>query len=272
MSERRPGIRKHELFLLAVLLLLRAGLGIAYSLATPLGEAPDEADHFAYAAYILAGRTAAGRSRDYPGESIRRCITWRLRGGQGRPAARPTPASSAPTPTWLSAPAPSHRTSSSTRRLEARPLARRSADPVCGTVCVHPRGVGLRSCHLPAGAGAVAAGGPTLPLGGAAFAAFLPESLFIGGVMSNDMLAAMWSTLALLFTAKLLRAREAAAPGSSDIAASKPSRPRSRPSLPVCASALPSFPRPVRGRWPPRSCWLPLVWRSQCSLSGPRHR
>ena len=31
----------------------------------------------------------------------------------------------------------------------------------------------------------------------AAFAAFLPESLFVGGAMSNDMFAAMWATLAL---------------------------------------------------------------------------
>ena len=35
------------------------------------------------------------------------------------------------------------------------------------------------------------------PLAAAAFVAFLPESLFIGGAMSNDMMAAMWSALAL---------------------------------------------------------------------------
>ena len=40
-------------------------------------------------------------------------------------------------------------------------------------------------------------GRPELAFGAAAFAAFLPESLFVGGSMSNDMLAAMWSTLAL---------------------------------------------------------------------------
>jgi 4-amino-4-deoxy-L-arabinose transferase-like glycosyltransferase len=38
---------------------------------------------------------------------------------------------------------------------------------------------------------------PYVALAGAAFAAFLPESLFIAGAMSNDMLAAMWATLAL---------------------------------------------------------------------------
>jgi len=46
------------------------------------------------------------------------------------------------------------------------------------------------------------------PLAGAAFVAFLPESLFIGGAMSNDMLAAMWATLALWLG---LRARGAGA-------------------------------------------------------------
>ena len=38
---------------------------------------------------------------------------------------------------------------------------------------------------------------PYLALSGAAFAAFLPESLFIAGAMSNDMFAAMWALLAL---------------------------------------------------------------------------
>ena len=37
---------------LVVLLAARLILGFAYSAATPLGEAPDEADHYAYAAFI----------------------------------------------------------------------------------------------------------------------------------------------------------------------------------------------------------------------------
>ncbi len=40
-----------------------------------------------------------------------------------------------------------------------------------------------------------------VPLAAAAFVAFLPESLFVGGAMSNDMLAAMWSALALWMAA-----------------------------------------------------------------------
>jgi 4-amino-4-deoxy-L-arabinose transferase-like glycosyltransferase len=44
------------------------------------------------------------------------------------------------------------------------------------------------------------------PLAAAAFVAFLPESLFIGSAMSNDILAAMWSALALWLS---LRARSA---------------------------------------------------------------
>ena len=37
---------------LLILLALRLALSLAYSSLTPLGEAPDEADHYAYAAYI----------------------------------------------------------------------------------------------------------------------------------------------------------------------------------------------------------------------------
>jgi len=37
---------------LALLLLLRLVLGLAYSALNPLGEAPDEADHYAYVVYI----------------------------------------------------------------------------------------------------------------------------------------------------------------------------------------------------------------------------
>ena len=40
-------------------------LSLAYSLATPLGEAPDEADHYAYAAYILhEGKLPVGPRND----------------------------------------------------------------------------------------------------------------------------------------------------------------------------------------------------------------
>ncbi|MEJ5198313.1 MAG: hypothetical protein WHX53_05275, partial [Anaerolineae bacterium] len=41
---------------LAFLLLARLLLGLAYSIAIPAGEAPDEADHLAYAAYIAQER------------------------------------------------------------------------------------------------------------------------------------------------------------------------------------------------------------------------
>ena len=53
MTEAAPQRDRWIMATLAGLLILRALFGIAYSLATPLGEAPDEADHFAYAAYIL---------------------------------------------------------------------------------------------------------------------------------------------------------------------------------------------------------------------------
>ncbi len=38
--------------MLGLLLAARLVLGFAYSALNPLGEAPDEADHYAYAAYI----------------------------------------------------------------------------------------------------------------------------------------------------------------------------------------------------------------------------
>src|SRR5450759_5274091 len=42
---------------LILILALRLVLGLSYSALNPLGEAPDEADHYAYAAYI--GREAS---------------------------------------------------------------------------------------------------------------------------------------------------------------------------------------------------------------------
>ncbi len=202
MSERRPGIRKHELFLLAVLLLLRAGLGIAYTLAMPLGEAPDEADHFAYAAYILAeGRLPADpaitQAKHPPLYYLAAAAAARAAGGTADPSflrANPDMAFGA------GALASNFFVHTS---LEERPwrggvltlYAGRFVSILAGLVFV------LATYLL---GRALWPRRPDIALGGAAFAAFLPESLFIGGAMSNDMLAAMWSTLALLFTARLV--------------------------------------------------------------------
>ncbi len=169
--------------------------GLAYSLATPLGEAPDEADHYAYAAYIVQeGRLPAGSEMT-----------------QGKH----------PPLYYLLAAAAGHAAGGDGDRsfLRANPDMGFGAASQAGNFFVHttvedwPWRDGVltmrmgRLLSIVAGLVLVAGtyllgrtvwpGRPELAFGAATFAAFLPESLFVGGSMSNDMLAAMWSTLAL---------------------------------------------------------------------------
>ena len=219
MTQRRPGIRKHEIFLLAVLLLLRAGLSIAYSLATPLGEAPDEADHYAYAAYIVQeGRLPAGpemtQGKHPPLYYLAAALAGKIAGGTADRnflRANPDMAFGPDSPALnffvhTALEDPSWQGGVLTMR------AGRFVSILAGLVLVLATYL-LGRALWPRQLG--------LALGGAAFAAFLPESLFVGSVMSNDMFAAMWSALALLFTAKLLRTQEASVPESSDFAVFK---------------------------------------------------
>ncbi|MDQ1301281.1 MAG: hypothetical protein QG637_1202, partial [Chloroflexota bacterium] len=167
-------------------------LGLAYSVAIPLGEAPDEADHLAYAAYIAQEQ--------------------RLPQGAEMTQAKHPPlyhALAAAVAGWVGL---------DTGFLRANPDSGFTADAspnffIHTTAESWPWRAGPRAMHLArlisvlAGLGVVGMtyalgcalwpGRPALAVGAAAFAAFLPESLFIGGAMSNDMLAALLGTMAL---------------------------------------------------------------------------
>ena len=166
---------------LAFLLLARLALGLAYSIAIPAGEAPDEADHLAYAAYIA-------REHRLP---------------QG---AEMTQAKHPPLYHALAA-AVGGRAGMDTSFLRANPDVGFTADAapnffVHTTLEDWPWRDGPLAMHLArlvsvlAGVGLVAAvyalgvavwpRRPDLALAAAAFVAFLPESLFIAAAMNND--------------------------------------------------------------------------------------
>lgn len=181
--------------LLAAILALRLILGIAYSLATPLGEAPDEADHFAYAAYILEHRALPvgpemTQGKHPPLYHALAAVAAAVVGGS------PDRSFLRANPDMSFAPDSQARNFFVRTRLEDWPWqggvlamrAGRAVSIVAGLVLV------LGTFLL---GRAIWPTRPYLALAGAAFAAFLPESLFIAGAMSNDMLAAMWATLAL---------------------------------------------------------------------------
>jgi hypothetical protein len=191
----RAGGARIVIGLLVALLLARALLSVAYSLATPLGEAPDEADHFAYAAHILEHRALPigpemTQGKHPPLYHATAALAAALAGGTAeRSFLRANPDMSF-------APDGQARNFFVRTRLEDMPWrqgvlsmrAGRAVSILAGLVLV--LGVFLLGR-------AVWPSRPYVALAGAVFAAFLPESLFIAGAMSNDMLAAMWSTLAL---------------------------------------------------------------------------
>ena len=193
---------------LACLLLARLLLGLAYSAATPLGEAPDEADHLAYAVYIAQQQ--------------------RLPQGAEMTQAKHPPlyhALAAGVAGWAGL---------DTGFLRANPDSGFTADAspnffIHTTVESWPWRDGPLVMHLArlisvlAGLGVVGMtyalgcalwpGRPALAVGAAAFAAFLPESLFVGGAMSNDMLAALLGTAALWLALRSRRPWHAAVAG-----------------------------------------------------------
>jgi len=180
---------------LVALLLLRLLLSVAFGLATPLGEAPDEADHYAYAAYILEkGELPVGpemtQGKHPPLYHALAAVAAKLAGGTpDRSFLRANP-DMAFGPESQASNFFVH-TTAEDWPWRAGVLAMRAGRGVsilAGLVLV------LTTFLL---GRAIWPAQPEIALAGAAFAAFLPESLFVGGAMSNDMLAAMWATLAL---------------------------------------------------------------------------
>ncbi len=178
---------------LTVILALRLVLGLAYGALNPLGEAPDEADHYAYAAYI-------GHEGGLPTSTTM------------------TQAKHPPLYHLLAAGAASW-TGMDFSFLRSNPDVGLTADATAPNFFIHtaleswPWRGGALAMHLGRIVSILAAlvttlatyglgramwpRRPHLALAAAAFVAFLPEALFIGASMSNDMLAAMFITLAL---------------------------------------------------------------------------
>jgi hypothetical protein len=196
--------RRAALVMLGCILAGRLLLGFAFSVLNPLGEAPDEADHYAYAAYI---------------------------GSQDRLPQGPAMTQAKHPPLYHLLAAGVAKASGAEMDLaflRSNPDVGVGPDAVAPNFFVHTRleswpwRDGVLAMHLGRLVSVIAgvvltaatyAMGRVIwpawyagPLAAAAFVAFLPESLFIGGAMSNDMLAAMWSALALWLA---LRARGA---------------------------------------------------------------
>jgi hypothetical protein len=178
---------------LILLLLARLVLGVVYSALIPLAEAPDEADHYAYVSYLVQeGRLPEGtfvtQGKHPPLYYVLAALAASPTGAdltflRSNPDVSLAPGASAPN-FFV------HTT------LESWPWRG-------GALAMHL----ARLVSVLAGVTLVAAtyalGGTIWPqrkgmaLAAAIFVAFLPEALFVGGAVSNDMLAATLSALAL---------------------------------------------------------------------------
>ena len=189
MIPSRQGIPAIAVWLLLAVRLL---LGLAYSSAIPLGEAPDEADHLAYATYIaqehrLPDGVWMTQAKHPP---LYHALAAFVTGPVGldthflraNPDIGFTPDAS---PNFFI------HTASEGWPWRAGPLAMRLARLLSVLA-----GVGLVAATYALGR-AIWPGWPTGALAAAAFVTFLPESLFVGGAMSNDTLAALLATMAL---------------------------------------------------------------------------
>jgi 4-amino-4-deoxy-L-arabinose transferase-like glycosyltransferase len=176
-------------------LLLRLVFGLAYAATNPLGEAPDEADHFAYAAYIAnEGGLPVGpgmtQGKHPPLYHAIAAVAGRIAGpvtDTGFLRANPDGGVSG------RAAAPNFFIHTS---LESWPWRGGAFAMHLGRWVSVLAGVGLVAATYALGR-ALWPGWPWAAFAGAAFSAFLPESLFIGASVSNDMLAAMLSAGAL---------------------------------------------------------------------------
>jgi Dolichyl-phosphate-mannose-protein mannosyltransferase len=177
---------------LIIILALRLVLGLSYSALNPLGEAPDEADHYAYAAYI--GREASLPTGTTMTQAKHPPLYHLLAAGVASWTGMDvTFLRSNPDVGFTPTAAPNffiHTT------LESWPWRGGALAMHLGRLVSVLAGLVLTAATYGLGR-AMWPRRPLLALAAAAFAAFLPEGLFIGAAMSNDMLAAMFITLAL---------------------------------------------------------------------------
>jgi hypothetical protein len=181
--------------MLVVLLVARLVLGFAYSALNPLGEAPDEADHYAYAAYIerehrLPEGPAMTQGKHPP---LYYLLAAGLASALGVDMEFSFLRSNPDVGVGADAAAPNffvHTT------LEGWPWRDGALAMHLGRLVSVLAGTILIAATYALGH-AIWPAWRSGPLAAAAFVAFLPEALFVGGAMSNDILAAMWATLAL---------------------------------------------------------------------------
>ncbi len=177
---------------LPLLLAARLLLGVAYSATNPLGEAPDEADHYAYAAYI--GSTGTLPSDPSMTQAKHPPLYHVVAALAGAPAGHDaTFLRSNPDAGFTEGAAPNFFIHTA---LESWPwsdgalamhLARLVS--VAAGLLLTAATWGLARRVWPGWASGAAAA--------AAFAAFLPESLFVGSSVSNDITAAALAASAL---------------------------------------------------------------------------
>jgi hypothetical protein len=179
--------------LFALLLVARLGLGFAYSAFNPAGEAPDEADHYAYAAYI-------GREGKLPvGPQMTQAKHPPLYYALAAAVARPTGMDFSflrSNPDVSLAPGSETPNFFIHTALENWPWQGGALALHLGRLVSVLAGLALVALTYGLGR-AIWPARPGVALAAAALVAFLPESLFIGGSVSNDMLAAALSALAL---------------------------------------------------------------------------
>ncbi len=202
--------------LLFCLLAAHLVLTVAYSAIVPLGEAPDEADHWAYIVYLAQERRLPeGPAMTQAKHPPLYHATAALVASLAEPRAdflRANPDVRLAPEDWGEAGSPNFfiHTALEAWPWRAGPLAFHLArlwSAVLSTLTVWTT-FGLLRTALP--------GRPAVAWAGAGLLAFLPEFAFIGGSANNDNLAALCGTLALWGGVAIFRAGAAAKREHSD--------------------------------------------------------
>ncbi len=186
--------------LLLALLLAHFALALQYSLRTPLGEAPDEADHWAYVVHL-----ATERRLPEGGFMTQAKHPPLYHGGAALLAALGNPANDffVPNPALNLTPGPAYAPNfflhgpSEAPPWQGGVLAFHLArlwSVLLGTGTVAATGA-LARASFP--------GSPALAPAAVGLLAFLPEFLFVGGAINNDNAAAFFGTLTLWGTLAL---------------------------------------------------------------------
>ena len=168
-------------------------LALAYSVVNPLGEAPDEADHWAYIVHLARERELpVGPKRT----QSKHPPLYHISAALAASLAEPTNNFLRSNPDVEFTPRAGWSPNSFIHTTVRLALARRGSRLSPGAALVgFPEHADGRCCLSP-GAQSLP-GWPTVAFGATAVLAFLPEFAFIGGSTNNDNAAALFGTLAL---------------------------------------------------------------------------